>query len=126
MNETTEAKPFDQWVILEILGHHRYAGRLTEQTIAGCGFLRIDIPAHKGRAEFTKLFSPSSVYGITPTTEDIARAMAAQLQQEPISVYDLPSEMRARLTSQEPMTIPSDFDWDGPEEWDDENDHENK
>jgi hypothetical protein len=41
------AEPFAQWVILELLGHRRLAGFLTEQQIAGASFLRIDVPGPK-------------------------------------------------------------------------------
>jgi hypothetical protein len=35
----------EQWAIVEIFGHQRIAGRLTEQTIGGCSFVRVDVPA---------------------------------------------------------------------------------
>jgi len=88
---------FDQWAILEIMGHNRFAGRLTEETIAGKGFLRIDIPSVGGREGFTKFFGPDSVYAITPCTEDVAAAVAAELRNEPIGVYDLPEDWRRKL-----------------------------
>lgn len=97
---------FEQWAILEIMGHNRFAGRVTEETIAGAAFLRIDIPAHGERAEFTKLFSPSSVYAITPVSETIARGVAEELAHVPIGVYDLPEWMRDRLkTKQLTLTL---------------------
>lgn len=96
MSDTEQLK-FDQWCLLEIMGHQRYAGRVTEQTIAGASFLRIDIPAVDEFPAFTKLFSASSVYAITPIAEDLVRGMAAELRNAPVSVYDLPAEMREKL-----------------------------
>jgi hypothetical protein len=65
---------YSQWSILELLGHRRLAGFVTEQEIAGKGFLRIDIP---GERKVTQFYSPDSVYGLTPTTEEVARRVAA-------------------------------------------------
>ena len=95
----SEPLKFDEWCILEIMGHQRYAGRVTEHTIAGQSFLRIEIPASRGQVAFTKFFSASSVYAITPTTEELALGVAEQLCNVPISVYDLPEAMREKLRS---------------------------
>lgn len=120
----TDKLRFDQWCLLEIMGHQRYAGRVTEETLAGASFLRIDIPELDGRPQFTKLFSASSVYSITPMAEDIARGIAAELRNEPVSVYDLPAEMREKLRSRPAITAPvsgyddpdADLDDDDPDE----------
>jgi hypothetical protein len=73
-----EQPKFDHWAIVEMLGHRQLAGRVTEQTIAGVGFLRVDVPRKDG-AEVTKLISPKSVYALTPCTEEVARACAVEL-----------------------------------------------
>lgn len=39
-----------------------YAGRVTEQFIAGAGFIRVDIPEVEGKGGVTKLLNPE--YGI--------------------------------------------------------------
>jgi hypothetical protein len=88
---------FQQWCIVDVFGHQRFAGLVTEETVAGAAFLRIDIPATGKQVAFTKLFSPSSVYSITPTTEELATAIAVSINNAPIAVYDLPAEMRAKL-----------------------------
>ena len=79
------------------MGHQRFAGLVTEETLSGAAFLRIDIPATGKQVAFTKLFSPSSVYSITPTTEELATAMAASINNTPIAIYDLPEAMQAKL-----------------------------
>lgn len=98
--ETQKPDPlkFDSWCLLEIMGHQKFAGRVTEETIAGSAFLRIDIPERAdGTPAFTKFFSPSSVYSFTPMAEDLVRGIAAELRNAPIAAYDLPAEMRAKL-----------------------------
>ncbi len=44
MTTETTGTAFADWVILELLGHRRLAGYLTEAQIAGESFLRLDIP----------------------------------------------------------------------------------
>ncbi len=80
---------FDQWVILELLGHRRLAGHVREVQLAGAGFLRLDIPATDGHGEQTQYISPSSVYAMHPTTEAIATAAARNFRPQPVSRWEL-------------------------------------
>jgi hypothetical protein len=34
------------WAIIELMGHRRLAGWLSEEEVAGAAFLRIDVPEH--------------------------------------------------------------------------------
>lgn len=86
---TEQPKSFDAWAIVEIMGHQRYAGRVTEETIGSCAFVRVDVPATKGGQAFTKLFGQSSIFCITPVSEEIARAAAERDQPRPVDVYGL-------------------------------------
>jgi hypothetical protein len=80
---------FAEWVVLELLGHRRLAGWLTEQQIAGASFLRLDIPGADGHPGATQLYAPGSVYAITPTTEEIARKVAARSFPAPVQRWEL-------------------------------------
>lgn len=80
---------FEAWGMLELFGHQRLAGRLTEQTIGGVHFIRIDVPAVDGVAEYTRLFTQGAIYGMTITSEDVARRLAAGMRARPIAAYDL-------------------------------------
>lgn len=88
-----QSSPLDQWCILELMGHRRLVGRLSEATIAGASFLRIDIPGADGR-ETTQFYAPSAVYAITPTTEELAARMASLNTVAPISRWELPAPGR--------------------------------
>lgn len=91
------AEKFEQWCILEIMGHNRYAGLVSEQSLGGSSFVRIDVPECNGQAAFSKLFGAGSIYCITPVTEEVARMTAEGLRQTPLQVYDFPAEVRERL-----------------------------
>jgi len=71
------------------MGHRRIAGYLRSVTVAGAGFLRIDIPGSGGKVAATQFYPPASVYCLTPTTEEIARAVAAREQPEPVARWEL-------------------------------------
>jgi hypothetical protein len=43
MNDQSQEQ-FEAWGLLELFGHQRLAGKLTEQTIGGVHFIRIDVP----------------------------------------------------------------------------------
>lgn len=85
-----EASPLRFWAVLELMGHRRLAGYLTEQEVAGAAFIRIDVPGDEG-ATATQFYAPAAVYCITPTTEEIARAVAKRDRPEPVSRWELPA-----------------------------------
>lgn len=84
---------FNCWAVVEIMGHQRYAGRVSEQPIAGTVLLRIDVPAVGERLPFTKLFGGSAVFSIAPCSEEFARSVVEQCCDRPIEIYS-PSVQR--------------------------------
>lgn len=86
---TDEKAPFEGWAILELMGHRRLGGYVSEATVAGAGFLRIDVPGEDGPAA-TQFYPPSSVYCLTPVTEAMARLVAVRNQPEPVQRWELP------------------------------------
>lgn len=94
-----ESQKFDEWAIVEVMWHQRYAGKVTEQAIGGCNFVRVDVPkidqSTPERADitqaFTKLLGQSSIFAITPVSEAVARHVAASIRSAPVHIYDLPS-----------------------------------
>lgn len=78
---------FAAWGILELMGHRRLAGYVQEAELAGHGLIRIDIPSDP---PVTQFYGAGSVYCLTPTTEEIARAVAATNRPEPVHRWELP------------------------------------
>lgn len=107
MSEPKEG--FDQWAIVDVMGHQRYIGRVTEEVIAGCGFVRVDIPKTDEQPAWTKLIGTASIYAITPVEKDIAIAMSKRSNQSPVSAYELTPKMIA-ATSQREMEFDEDDD----------------
>ncbi len=86
-----QEQKFDEWAIVEIFGHAKFAGRVTEQAFGGTSFVRVDVPSGDNSSAFTKLFGSSAIYSITPVTEELARKAVKACRSEPISVY-IPQE----------------------------------
>lgn len=85
---------FDIWALLELMGRQRIAGKVTEQVIAGQGFLRCDVPETASNPAFTRFIAPGSLYAINPITEDVARKYAENLKVKPIDSWDLSAFMQ--------------------------------
>ncbi len=74
------------WGILELMGHVRLGGYVTEEEKFGSKVGRIDIP--QGDKTVTQFFGGGSIYRLTVTTEDVARAVAAHHEPRPIEPYE--------------------------------------
>lgn len=80
----------DEFALVELFGHQKIVGRVTEATIAGGAFIRVDVPAFNGAAAFTRFFGPGAIYSINPVTEEIARGLMTHYRNEPVSRFELP------------------------------------
>ena len=87
MTDDNDGK-FEGWVILELMGHRRLIGYLTEQELAGHPYLRIDVLADPPSTQF---YAPAAVYCITPTTEEMAKKASGLSRVAPISRWELPA-----------------------------------
>lgn len=115
---TTEQNKFEGWVVLELMGHRRLAGFLSEQQIAGSGFLRLDVYAEgEETPNATPLYSPSAVYCITPTTENLARRFSNRGFDGPVQPWEL-----RRIESPRSTVSTYDPDEDDADEDDDDDD----
>ena len=110
----------DAWAIVELMGHVRLAGRLTEEEKFGTKMGRLDIPIESpcdsccgsGQTAFmvgtpcckcdgaktlvtfvTQYFGGGSVYRITFVTEAVARQVARGSQPSPVSPWDFPKAL---------------------------------
>ncbi|HEY9138710.1 MAG TPA: hypothetical protein VIM67_10585 [Terriglobus sp.] len=106
-----EKQGFDSWAIVELMGHARIAGKVTEAEIGGGKLLRIDVPEINGKQPITKYFGNAAVYAITPVDEETARMAATQCDAAPVNEWSarglieradaaksLPSETKAVRT----------------------------
>jgi hypothetical protein len=81
---------FEGWAILELMGHRKLGGYVSQEVFAGAGLIRIDVPGEDGKWVAAQLYSPSALYCLTPVTEDVARRFAKSMQPEPVTRWELP------------------------------------
>lgn len=92
--EEDKTKPESLWAIVELFGHQRIAGRLSEHNFGGQAFVRVDVPAipQEGKPDIppvTKLFGNGAIYAINFVDETSARLTAATLRVQPVNTWDL-------------------------------------
>jgi len=86
MSENTK---FEHWALVELMGHQRIAGLVSEVAVAGKGMIRVDVPDAKGETLFSRFYSPDAVYCVSPTDKQIAIGLALKCASRPVSIYDL-------------------------------------
>lgn len=85
----TAQELFKTWAMVELFGHSRIAGEVSEQNIAGGAMLRIDVPESETTPAFTRIVHVNAIYAINPMTEEMARSIAGQLNIKPIQPWDI-------------------------------------
>ena len=80
---------FEEYAVVELMGHKIIAGMVTEEEIAGAAFLRVDVPEVDGNKPFTKFFSPGAIYSVTPVDQDTCFRAVASYREKPIEVWRL-------------------------------------
>lgn len=90
--EPTMQQPakFNEWALVELFGHQRIVGLVSEATLAGGSFLRVDVPQVGADPAFTRFFGPAAIYSISPMEESVARGLVTRYRNEPVSRFDLP------------------------------------
>lgn len=77
---------FHEWAIVELFGHQRIAGLVTNATVGGCSFVRVDVPKRAEDGEgvmYSKLYGNGAIYAINITTKEQALAAVANLHPRP-------------------------------------------
>ena len=82
-----ETEKFESWAIIEIFGHTQIAGKVSEASIGGCSFIRVDVPECDGKPAFTKFYGNGAIYSMTPCGEEIALAAVKSIRHAPVNVY---------------------------------------
>lgn len=69
----------DCWAIVELMGHQRIAGRVTERNVAGTQMLQVDVPALGDVPGYSRLLGGSAIYAINPCDEETATGWARSI-----------------------------------------------
>lgn len=103
MTEATESNSvkFDHWCIVELMGHQKIAGKVTEENLFGSALMRVDVPGIPGMPGFTKYYGASAIYAVTPVEERVARAVASSLDTRPVQTWQLQKLLNAPEEAEE-------------------------
>lgn len=102
-------KNFEINAVVELFGHQKMAGKVTDQTIGGSSFIRIDVPETSIQPAFSRMLNPSAIYAINPVTEEVMLHMAENIQNKPIQSWDI-QEMQRKLLSLKSKDESEDYD----------------
>jgi ABC-type Zn uptake system ZnuABC Zn-binding protein ZnuA len=91
-----ETRPYEGWAIVELMGHRRLAGLVSQAEQYGVAMLRLDVPATEGAQAATQFYGGSSIYCITPVSEDLARRVAERTAPAPVHTWELPPSAHPR------------------------------
>ena len=108
MSEQKES--FDQFAILQLFGHQRIAGRVTEANIGGSSFVRVDALTAEGEVAFTRYYGSGAIYSISPVSKEVCIAAAAKIDSPPVQPWEM---KQAKLI---PSSVSGDRDYDEEEE----------
>ena len=102
-----EQKAQDQFAIVELFGHARIAGRISEQVFGGAALVRVDVPEvtyterNYGQPEHavtipvhTRSFGGAAIYSINWVDEPAAKLAAQSIKHRPIQPYGMESALR--------------------------------
>lgn len=112
MQQQTQTKT-EFWALIELFGHAKIAGKVSEQTIGGCSFLRVDVPSIDDQPAFTRLFGQGAIYSITVTDEQTATAAARHWQPRPMDTWTI-AEVARQLPGRVEHVSSDDDDFTAP------------
>lgn len=93
----SESAALEMFGVVDLFGHTRIAGQISDFALGGESFVRVDVPAVEDVPAHTRLFGKGAIYSISFTGREIAQAVARNLKSKPITVYDVDWETRARM-----------------------------
>lgn len=87
------SEKFEAWGIVELMGHQRVAGRISERAIGGGNLLQVDVP-QADESFRTVFYGNSAIYALHVTDEAAARACAMVSGTRPTYAWELENASR--------------------------------
>jgi hypothetical protein len=101
-----KTEKFNEYAIVEMMGHRKIAAKVTEPEIGGSTLLRCDVLNAKGEFDRTEYIGVASIYCLTIVSKEVAEKVAENYTPEPSWAWSLPKQIAA----------PSE-DFEDAEEW---------
>ena len=86
--EEPPSSDLKSWALVELFGHQRIVGFLSQQTFGTGVLFRVDVPdllkeGEVKRVGFTRYFGLSAIYSITPVSEEIVKQLLPSIDGTP-------------------------------------------
>ena len=96
-----ESPELKSWALVELFGHQRIVGFLSQQSFGSGVLFRVDVPdlTSSGkpiRDGFTRYFGLAAIYSITPISEEMVREMLPGIDGTPGEARALSSRSYSR------------------------------
>jgi hypothetical protein len=88
---------FQEWAYVELMGHNKICGLVSEYKFGGESMIRVDVPEVGDIPKFSKLFNISAIYAITPMLEADAKAYAKIVKAVPLDQFDMSRILAAKM-----------------------------
>lgn len=85
-----EKEKLQEFAVVEMMGHRKIVGRITESDIGLSSLLRVDVLNREGGFDRTEYIGQGSIYCLTLVTEEAARAAAASNSPAPTWAWSVP------------------------------------
>ena len=80
----------EEWVVLELMGHRKFAGRISEAQRFGVALAKLEVfSGDEEQPSFVQEYHPQAIYCLTPCTEELARQYSKRNRPVAISRYEL-------------------------------------
>jgi hypothetical protein len=92
--DVMQEETFKEWAVVELMGHQKIAGLVSEANIGSACLLRVDVPETKTHAKFTKFYGGGAIYAMTLVDEETAKMVAESLDPVPLARWEVHEQMR--------------------------------
>ena len=104
--EADASNELKSWALVELFGHQRVVGFLSQQSFGSGVLFRVDVPdlTSSGktiREGFTRYFGLGAIYGITPISEEMVRKLLPSIDGTPGEARALTSRSYPRNSDEE-------------------------
>jgi hypothetical protein len=108
-----QTPPAQQWAIVELFGHQRIAGAISEQVFGGASMVRVDVPEIEAGERYfdrergqwaerkvqiqahTRSLGAAAIYSINWCDEATVRLAATAIKHRPVSEYSVVEALAA-------------------------------
>ena len=85
-----EKEKLQEFAVVEMMGHRKIVGKITESDIGLSSLLRVDVLNREGGFDRTEYIGQGSIYCLTIVTEEAAKAAAASNSPAPTWAWNIP------------------------------------